>query len=92
MTDLAGNSASATIGTISIAAATDQLVITSEPPATIAAGATFGLTAALENTQGQILTGFNGLVTISLGANPAQRLWAGRRRYKLSMESSRLRI
>ncbi len=47
-----------------------QLVVTSGPPSSITAGNPFGLTVAVEDTLGDLITPFNGNVTISLANNP----------------------
>ena len=49
---------------------TDQLVVTDQPPQSVAAGAGFGLTVAAEDPDGQVDTVFNGPVTLALGNNP----------------------
>ncbi len=54
-----------------------QLVITAQPSATIAAGSGFGLSAAVEDTFGNIVTGFSGDVTVSMAADPAGAGLAG---------------
>jgi len=51
-------------------AAPAQLAVTTQPPSSVTAGATFGLAIAVENANGGILTSFNGSVTISMAANP----------------------
>ena len=49
---------------------TDQLVITDQPPQSVAAGTGFVLTVAAEDPDGQVDTYFNGQVTLTLGNNP----------------------
>jgi hypothetical protein len=54
-----------------IAAAATQLAFTPEPPASITAGAPFGLTVSAENANGTVDTSFTGPVTIALtGTGP----------------------
>ena len=51
-------------------AATSQLVVTTQPPASITAGNSFGLTVSVEDNNGNVQTGFTGSVTIALESNP----------------------
>ncbi len=50
---------------------TVQIAITSPPPQSVPTKATFSLTAAVENSQGQVLTDFNGDITVVLANAPA---------------------
>ena len=52
-------------------AATSQLVVTTQPPASITAGNSFGLTVSVEDNNGNVQTGFTGSVTIALESNPS---------------------
>ena len=47
-----------------------QLVVTTQPPASITAGDSFGLTVSVEDNNGNVQTGFTGSVTIALESNP----------------------
>jgi hypothetical protein len=47
-----------------------QLILGSLPSSTVTAGASFGFTVAAEDSQGNIITGFNGTVTVALATNP----------------------
>lgn len=49
---------------------TGQLVVTTQPPASLAAGTPFGLTIDAEDSSGNIETSFNGTVTVAPGNNP----------------------
>ena len=51
-------------------AETSQLVVTTQPPASITAGNSFGLTVSVEDNNGNVQTGFSGSVTIALESNP----------------------
>jgi hypothetical protein len=51
-------------------AAASKLVITTEPPSSVAAGVEFGLAVTVEDAYGNVVTGFTGSVTIALGNNP----------------------
>ena len=51
-------------------AAASQVVITSQPPANATAGAPFGLTAAIEDSFGNVVTSFNGSLTVGLASDP----------------------
>jgi hypothetical protein len=44
----------------------DQLVVTAQPPASVSAGAGFGLTVAAENASGNVDASFTGNVTVAL--------------------------
>ncbi len=50
--------------------ATSQLVVTQQPPASVTAGSPFGLTVEAEDTSGDLLSSFNGTVTVALASNP----------------------
>jgi hypothetical protein len=66
-----GGLAAATTSGISVApAAASQLVITTEPPSSVAAGVKFGLAVTVEDAYGNVVTGFTGSVTLALGNNP----------------------
>ena len=47
-----------------------DLVVTTEPPSSLTAGTTFGLTVKVEDNEGNVQTSFNGAVTIALANNP----------------------
>jgi streptogramin lyase len=51
-----------------------QLVVTQEPPASVTAGAPFGLTVEAEDSSGNLIDSFNGTVTVAMGYNPGQPL------------------
>ncbi len=53
------------------AAPATQLVVTTPPPANVAVGAGFGLTVAAEDQYGNVVTAFNGSVTVTLASNSA---------------------
>ena len=50
--------------------ATSQLVVTTQPPASLTAGSPFGLTVTAENSSGNPITSFDGTVTVALASNP----------------------
>jgi hypothetical protein len=52
------------------AAAASQVVITGQPPASVAAGSTFGLQATIEDPYGNVETGDNAAVSVALANNP----------------------
>src|SRR5262249_36330482 len=61
----------ATTGSVSITPApATQWVISTQPPATVTAGAAFGLTVTAQDTFGNTATSFSSSVTVALGANP----------------------
>ena len=47
-----------------------QLVVAAPPPATIAANAAFGLTVAVVDASGNLVTTYNGSVTVALAGKP----------------------
>jgi hypothetical protein len=47
-----------------------NLVVTVQPPATVTAGSGFGLTVQAEDSSGNLITSFNGTVTVGLASNP----------------------
>ncbi len=47
-----------------------SLVVTTQPPASVTAGTSFGLTVTAENTSGNVDTSFNGTVAVALTNNP----------------------
>ena len=70
VTDLAGNMVPAgNVATFSVEVPYD-LVVTSQPPSSLTAGTSFGLTVKVEDNEGNVQTGFNGAVTIALANNP----------------------
>jgi hypothetical protein len=54
-----------------------KLVITAQPNASVTAGGEFGLTVAVEDRLGNLLTNYSGSVTIALGANPGDDTLGG---------------
>ncbi len=73
-----GTLASATSSGISVApGAATQLLITSQPPATVIAGSGFGVTVTAEDAEGNVATGFMGSVSAALAANPGSSTLAG---------------
>ena len=50
--------------------ATRYVVVTTQPPATVIAGSSFGLTVTAEDSSGNVDTSFNGTVTVALATNP----------------------
>jgi sugar lactone lactonase YvrE len=49
---------------------TMHLVITQQPPASVNAGSGFGLTVQAQDSSGNLITSFNGTVTVALAMNP----------------------
>jgi hypothetical protein len=65
------NLTAALTGSISVtAAAAAKLVVTTEPPSSVVAGSDFGFTATVEDKYGNVVTNYNGSVTVALGKNP----------------------
>ena len=57
---------------------TTSLVVTQQPPSSVAAGSPFGLTVEAENSSGNLVTSFNGTVTVAMANYPAAPRWAAR--------------
>ena len=69
-----GGLASATTGGINvIPGAPTKLVITGQPPASVTAGSSFGLTATIEDAQGNVASGYTGNISAALRLEPRQR-------------------
>ena len=60
-------------GLVSYGVATQlgRLVITVQPPASVAAGSAFGLTVAVEDSSGNVITNYDASVAIALATTPA---------------------
>jgi hypothetical protein len=54
-----------------------KLVVTVQTPGTVTAGSSFGLSVAVENTNGSLDTSFNGGVTVALASNPGGGVLGG---------------
>jgi streptogramin lyase len=50
--------------------ASTELVVTSPPPSSVTAGSPFGLTVQAEDSSGNLVSSFNGTVTVALASNP----------------------
>ncbi len=62
---------SATSGSFNVLpGTTSQLVISTQPSASLTAGDAFGLTVSVEDLYGNLETSYDGSVTLALGANP----------------------
>ena len=57
--------------------AATQLVISSQPPTSVTAGAGFGLSVLAEDAQGNVVPTFSGSVTAALANNPGTSTLAG---------------
>ena len=55
----------------------NQLAVAAQPPGSVIAGDSFGVVVAAEDPQGGVDPGFNGTVTIALGANPGHSTLGG---------------
>jgi virginiamycin B lyase len=47
-----------------------NLVVSAQPPASVTAGSSFSLTVQAEDSSGNLITSFNGQVTVTLASNP----------------------
>jgi len=69
---------SATTNTFDVTpAAASQLLVTTQPPGTVTAGTTFGLTITAEDRYDNVATGFTGSVAVALKSNPGGGTLAG---------------
>ena len=61
----------ASIGVVTLnQTSSTHLVTTQQPPASVTAGTPFGLTVEAEDSSGNLVTSFNGMVTVALASNP----------------------
>ena len=58
------------IGVATLGPTETDLVVTQSPPPSLTAGAPFGLTVQADDASGNLLSSFNGPVTVALAANP----------------------
>ncbi len=66
-----GSITSATSSAISVTpGVATQLLIASQPPASVAVGSPFGLTVAVGDAEGNVVSGYSGNVTLALAGNP----------------------
>ena len=68
-----GVATSTTTGFRVIPGAATHLLVTNQPPATITAGNSFGLTVELDDANGNLATAFNGEVTVGAGDESRRR-------------------
>ncbi|HKI16983.1 MAG TPA: hypothetical protein VKA15_03845, partial [Isosphaeraceae bacterium] len=61
---------STTTGALNVTAAATQLMVTSQPPTSVVAGTSFGLTVSVADASGNLVPSFNGNVTIALASDP----------------------
>jgi hypothetical protein len=61
---------SATTGPTNVTPTATQLEVTSQPPTSVVAGTGFGLTISVADAAGNLVTSFNGNVTVALATNP----------------------
>ena len=54
-----------------------QVVVTTQPPASVTAGSSFALTIAVENVSNSVVTNYTGSVTVTLGNNSGGSTLAG---------------
>jgi len=59
-----------TTGLFNATAPATKLVVTSEPPSSVAINAPFSMTVSIENASGGVVTSYNGLVTVSIVGDP----------------------
>ncbi len=74
-----GSLTAATTNSITIVAApASQWVITTQPPASVTAGAGFGLVVAAEDSFGNVAPSYTGSVSLALASNPGGATLSGR--------------
>ncbi len=59
-----------------------HLVVTEQPPASVTAGSAFALTVQAEDSSGNLVSSFNGTVTVGLASNPGGRRSVARSRWR----------
>jgi streptogramin lyase len=62
--------AGSNIGVATLSSTEADLAVTQQPPTSVVAGSGFGLTVQAEDGSGNLITSFNGTVTVTLAANP----------------------
>ncbi len=62
---------------VQVSAAPAKLVIKSQPPATVTAGTGFGLVVEAVDSRGNVVSNFNGLVTLKVAVNPGHGTLGG---------------
>ena len=67
-----------------------RLVITVQPPLTVPADSAFGLTVAVEDAAGHLVTGYHGIVSVKLESNPGGSKLGGNPTAPSQMVSPRL--
>jgi hypothetical protein len=73
-----GSLSTATTNSLAIvAAAAAQLMVSTQPPASVSAGAAFGLGVTAEDSFGNLATSFNSSVTLAIGSNPGSATLGG---------------
>ena len=65
------------VGIATLSSSGSQLAVTQEPPATVTAGTPFGLTVDAEDNSGNLLSSFNGSVTLTLANSPSGAVLGG---------------
>jgi hypothetical protein len=67
---LAHDTAPSTFVSSTLVVSATHLAVTTQPPASVPAGSSFGLAVSAEDPNGNLLTGFSGSVTLALASNP----------------------
>ncbi len=65
------------IGVATLSTTETDLVVTQQPPTSITAGSGFALTVQAEDGSGNLITSFNGTVTVALASNPGNGTLGG---------------
>ncbi len=70
--------ATATTGTFDVTPAATQVVVTSQPPTSVSAGASFGLTVSVDDALDDVVESYSGSVSIALASGPGGSNLGGR--------------
>ena len=65
----------ATVGVATLSPS--QLVVTQQPPSSLTAGSSFSMTVQPEDSSGNLISSFDGTVTVALDNNPGAQRSAG---------------
>ncbi len=64
-------------GAFNIVPAAPKIVITAQPPASVTAGSTFGLTVTIEDKFGNLIPTYSGSVAVAISSNPGKSTLGG---------------
>ncbi len=67
----------AVTSSFNVVPAAPKIVITAQPPASVTAGSTFGLTVTIEDKFGNLIPNYSGSVAVALSSNPGKTTLGG---------------